>query len=140
MLGNHAFGDLPFLEILDLASNNISSVRRRSFQGLSNLQELDLSHNKIESLAVELFSNLKKLRSLKINYNQIRGLPRDVFLNTRIEHLDLSNNLVSIWPVNSFSVGRFERAENKNIFISEKFRLFLLTGRRLHASLGSFRL
>lgn len=114
VLGNHAFGDLPFLEILHLASNNISSVRRRSFQGLPNLQELDLSHNKIDSLAVELFSNLRMLRSLKINYNLLKGLPRDVFLNTRMEHLDLSNNLVSIWPVNSFSVGRFERAANIN--------------------------
>lgn len=144
VLGNHAFGDLPFLEILHLASNNISSVRRRSFQGLPNLQELDLSHNKIDSLAVELFSNLNMLRSLKINYNQLKGLPRDVFLNTRIEHLDLSNNLVSIWPVNSLSVGRLERAANINKKSFETFhqtcRCSLFPGRWFHASLGSFRL
>ncbi|CRL02651.1 CLUMA_CG015766, isoform A [Clunio marinus] len=103
LLGNHAFGDLPLLEILNLAFNNITSLRRRSFQGLSNLQELDLSYNKIESLQVEQFFNLKKLRYLKLNNNNIRSLPRDVFLNTRIEYLDLSNNYISIWPVNSFS-------------------------------------
>jgi Leucine-rich repeat (LRR) protein len=102
-LGNHAFGDMPFLEILNLARNNISSTRRRSFQGLNNLQELDLSHNRIELLQVEQFSNLNKLRYLKLNNNQLKGLPRDVFLNTRIEFLDLSHNYISIWPVNSFS-------------------------------------
>jgi Leucine-rich repeat (LRR) protein len=37
-LGNHAFGDLPILEVLNLARNNISLLRRRSFQGLDNLQ------------------------------------------------------------------------------------------------------
>lgn len=37
-LNNHAFGDLQILEILNLAHNNISQVRRRCFQGLSNLQ------------------------------------------------------------------------------------------------------
>lgn len=104
VLGNHAFGDLPLLEILNLARNNITSLRRRCFQGLTNMQELDLSHNRIESLQVEQFSNLKKLRYLKLNNNQLKGLPRDVFLNTRLEFLDLSHNLISIWPVNSFSV------------------------------------
>lgn len=102
-LGNHAFGDLPFLEILNLAHNNITAVRRRSFQGLTNLQELDVSNNRIETLNVEQFSNLKKLRFLKLNDNHVKGLPRDVFLNTRIEFLDLSHNYISIWPVNSFS-------------------------------------
>lgn len=104
VLGNHAFGDLPLLEILNLAHNNITALRRRSFQGLTNLQELDLSSNRIESLQVEQFSNLKRLRYLKLNSNHIKGLPRDVFLNTRLEFLDLSNNFISIWPVNSFSV------------------------------------
>jgi Leucine-rich repeat (LRR) protein len=104
VLGNHAFGDLPLLEILNVAHNNITSLRRRSFQGLPNLQELDLSHNRIDSLQVEQFSNLKKLRYLKLNGNHIKGLPRDVFLNTRIEFLDLSHNMIPIWPVNAFSV------------------------------------
>lgn len=102
-LGNHAFGDLPYLEILNLARNNISSLRKRSFQGLPNLQELDLGHNQLDLLQVEQFSNLNKLRYLKLNNNQLRGLPRDAFLNTRIEYLDLSNNYISIWPVNTFS-------------------------------------
>ncbi|XP_062706182.1 chaoptin isoform X2 [Aedes albopictus] len=102
-LQNHAFGDLQILEILNLAHNNISSLRRRSFAGLVNLQEFDLSHNKIEVLQIEQFSPLKKLRLLKLNNNRLRAVPRDAFLNTRIEFLDLSNNLFAAWQATAFA-------------------------------------
>ncbi|XP_055540161.1 chaoptin [Wyeomyia smithii] len=102
-LGNHAFGDLQILEILNLANNNISSLRRRSFAGLVNLQEFDLSDNKIEVLQIEQFSPLKKLRLLKLSNNRLRAVPRDAFLNTRIEYLDLSNNLFSAWQATAFA-------------------------------------
>lgn len=102
-LNNHAFGDLQLLEILNLSKNNLTTLRRRCFQGLNNLQELDIGHNRIDILQVEQFSNLKKLRVLKMNNNRLKALPRDVFLNTRIESLDLSGNLIMSWPVNSFS-------------------------------------
>lgn len=102
-LNNHAMGDLPVLEILNLSFNNISILRRRSFQGLMNLLHLDLSHNDIENLQIEQFSNLIRLRYLRLNENRIKALPRDVFMNTRIEFLDLSNNFLNVWPVNSFS-------------------------------------
>ncbi|EAT47663.2 AAEL001240-PA, partial [Aedes aegypti] len=102
-LQNHAFGDLQILEVLNLAHNNISSLRRRSFAGLVNLQEFDLSHNKIEVLQIEQFSPLKKLRLLKLNNNRLRAVPRDAFLNTRIEFLDLSNNLFAAWQATAFA-------------------------------------
>ncbi|XP_053695607.1 chaoptin [Sabethes cyaneus] len=102
-LGNHAFGDLQILEILNLAHNNISSLRRRSFSGLVNLQEFDLSDNKIEVLQIEQFSPLKKLRLLKLSNNRLRAVPRDAFLNTRIEYLDLSNNLFAAWQATAFA-------------------------------------
>ncbi|XP_038113193.1 chaoptin [Culex quinquefasciatus] len=102
-LGNHAFGDLEILEILNLAHNNVSSLRRRSFAGLVNLQEFDLSHNKLEVLQIEQFSPLKKLRLLKLNNNRLRAVPRDAFLNTRIEYLDLSNNLFAAWQATAFA-------------------------------------
>lgn len=103
VLGNHALGDLPFLEVLNLAHNRITAMRRQSFQGLMNLQELDLSHNAIETIQIEQFSNLLQLRYLRLNNNQIKALPRELFLNTRIEFLDLSNNYLTVWPINSFS-------------------------------------
>ncbi|XP_037881845.1 chaoptin isoform X2 [Glossina fuscipes] len=102
-LGNHAFGDLEFLEILNLSYNNITSLRRRSFQGLNSLQELDLSYNGLDQLQVEQFSNLRKLRILKIRSNKLRALPREVFMNTRLEYLDISDNQLTVWPVPAFS-------------------------------------
>ena len=89
--------------MLNLAHNNITSLRRRSFQGLPNLQEFDLSNNRIEVLQIEQFSMLKKLRYLKLNNNRLRALPRDAFLNTRIEFLDLSHNQFTVWPSGSFA-------------------------------------
>lgn len=103
MLNNHAFGDLEFLEILDLAHNNLSQIRRRAFQGLNNLQRLDISHNHIEQLQPDQFSNLRKLRVLNLAHNKLRSLPREIFLNTRVEYLDLSHNYLSMWPVTAFS-------------------------------------
>ncbi|CAD7085443.1 unnamed protein product [Hermetia illucens] len=103
VLGNHAFGDLEFLETLNLSNNNITSLRRRSFQGLTHLQELDISFNKLQQLQVEQFSNLKKLRVLNLRNNKIRAFPREVFLNTRLEFLDISNNFLAVWPVSAFS-------------------------------------
>lgn len=102
-LGNHAFGDLEFLEVLNLSFNNISSLRRRSFQGLNSLQELDLSYNRLDQLQVEQFSNLRKLRILRIHNNNLRALPREVFMNTRLEYLDISNNYLTVWPVPAFT-------------------------------------
>ncbi|XP_058450252.1 chaoptin [Malaya genurostris] len=102
-LGNHAFGDLQILEILNLANNNISSLRRRSFAGLVNLQEFDMSNNKLEVLQIEQFSPLKKLRLLRLANNRLRAVPRDAFLNTRIEYLDLSNNLFAAWQATAFA-------------------------------------
>lgn len=103
VLGNHALGDFPVLEVLNMAHNRISTMRRQSFQGLMNLQELDLGHNQIETIQIEQFSNLLQLRYLRLDNNQIKALPRELFLNTRIEFLDLSNNFLTVWPVNSFS-------------------------------------
>ncbi|XP_055848500.1 chaoptin isoform X1 [Episyrphus balteatus] len=102
-LGNHAFGDLEFLEVLNLSYNNISSLRRRSFQGLNSLQELDLSNNRLDQLQVEQFSNLRKLRILRIRNNHLRALPREVFMNTRLEYLDISHNFLTVWPVPAFT-------------------------------------
>lgn len=95
---SNAFEQLDLLEILALSHNNITSLRRRSFHGLKRLQKLDLSHNLIEQLQVEQFANLNKLRVLNLRHNQIRTILRDTFLNTRIEYLDVSENMLSTWP------------------------------------------
>ncbi|CAG4980025.1 unnamed protein product [Colias eurytheme] len=100
---SEAFGQSAFLEILDLHKNSISIIKRKTFSDLVSLQILDLSFNAISQLSVEQFYNLRKLRYLKMDHNNIRLLPRDVFKNTIIEHLDLSFNEISLFPVTALS-------------------------------------
>ncbi|XP_072932049.1 uncharacterized protein [Epargyreus clarus] len=102
-ISNDVFGESAFLEILDLHKNSISIIKRKSFTDLISLQILDISYNAIPQLSVEQFCNLSKLRYLKMDHNNIKLLPRDIFKNTIIEHLDLSYNDISLFPVTAFS-------------------------------------
>lgn len=102
-ISNEAFGEALHLEILDLHRNNLNIIKRKSFNNLNSLQILDLSYNVISQLAVEQFYNLNKLRYLKMDHNNLRLLPRDVFKNTMIEHLDLSYNEISLFPLTALS-------------------------------------
>ncbi|XP_053608070.1 chaoptin-like [Plodia interpunctella] len=141
-VSSEAFGDAIHLEILDLHKNGINTLRRKSFSELVSLQILDLSYNVISQLSVEQFYNLNKLRYLKLEHNSIRLLPRDVFKNTIIEHLDLSYNDISLFPVTALSqIGftlRFLDLSNNrieyldsNIFRNTQFLLNLNLGNNL---------
>ncbi|XP_059045287.1 chaoptin-like [Achroia grisella] len=158
-ISSEAFGDAINLEILDLHKNNINTVKRKSFSDLLSLQILDLSFNVISQLSVEQFYNLNKLRYLKLDHNNIRLLPRDVFKNTIIEHLDLSYNDISLFPVTAlsqigFTLRYLDLSNNhieyldSNIFRNTQFLLNLNLGSNLltvlsdntFSSLGGLRL
>lgn len=116
-IDNYSFGNLPKLQILSLNYNNISLVKRRTFSELSSLQILDLSHNKMAQLSIEQFSNMRRLRHLRLDSNELRALPRDCFKNTVLEHLDLSDNQLAIFPSSAlahvgFTLRRLELARN----------------------------
>ncbi|KPJ08169.1 Chaoptin [Papilio machaon] len=133
---NDVFGESLFLEILDVHKNKISVIKRKAFTRLKSLQILDFSYNGVTQLSVEQFCNLSKLKYLKMDHNNLRLLPRDVFKNTRIEHLDISYNEISLFPVTALSqVGftlryldlshnRIEYLDN-NIFRNTQFLLSL---------------
>ncbi|KAJ8727803.1 hypothetical protein PYW08_016188 [Mythimna loreyi] len=117
-IDNFAFGALPQLEILILHHNNISAVKRRAFGEVSVLQILDLSHNRLAQLAAEQFSNMRRLRHLRLAANELRALPRDAFRNTVLEHLDLQDNQLSVFPGSAlaqvgFTLRRLELARNR---------------------------
>lgn len=117
-IDNFAFGTLPKLEILILHHNNISVVKRRAFGEVSVLQILDLSHNRLAQLSVEQFYNMRRLRHLRLDANELRALPRDAFKNTVLEHLDLSDNQLSMFPSSAltqvgFTLRRLELARNR---------------------------
>lgn len=136
---SEAFGEAVNLEILDLHNNNIHTVKRKSFNDLISLQILDLSYNYISQLSVEQFYNLNKLRYIKINHNNLRLLPRDIFKNTIIEHLDMSSNDISLFPVTAlsqigFTLRYLDLSHNRieyldsNIFRNTQFLLSLNLG------------
>ncbi|CAH0578967.1 unnamed protein product [Chrysodeixis includens] len=117
-IDNLAFSSLSKLEILILHNNNISAVKRRAFGELSSLQILDLSRNRLAQLSVEQFHNMRRLRHLRLAGNELRALPRDVFKNTVLEHLDLSDNQIAIFPSSAlaqvgFTLRRLELARNR---------------------------
>ncbi|CAK1596122.1 unnamed protein product [Parnassius mnemosyne] len=155
---NEVFGESLSLEILDLHKNKISIIKRKAFTHLLSLQILDFSYNVISQLSVEQFCNLSRLKYLKMDHNHLRLLPRDVFKNTIIEHLDISYNEISLFPVTALSqIGftlrfldlshnRIEYLDN-NIFRNTQFLLSLNLGHNLltilsdntFSSLGSLR-
>lgn len=102
-IDNLTFSALSYLEILSLRNNNISAMKRRAFMELGALQFLDLSRNRLEQLSVEQFHNMRRLRHLRLDQNLLRSLPRDCFKNTVLEHLELSNNQIYIFPSSSLA-------------------------------------
>ncbi|KAL0892982.1 hypothetical protein ABMA27_014650 [Loxostege sticticalis] len=141
-ISSEAFGESVYLEILDLHKNSINTIKRKSFSDLISVQILDLSFNIISQMSVEQFCNLNKLRYLKLHHNNIRLLPRDVFKNTIIEHLDLSHNEISLFPVTAlsqigFTLRYLDLSHNRieyldsNIFRNTQFLLNLNLGHNL---------
>lgn len=97
-LDEEAFGVLGNLEVVTLEHNEIVRLRKRAFAGLHRLQILDLSHNHIEQLHMEQFKHLSNLRVIDLSYNHLRSIPRDAFQNTKLERIDLSNNMFLVMP------------------------------------------
>ncbi|KAM3956959.1 uncharacterized protein ACR2FA_009082 [Aphomia sociella] len=117
-IDNFSFGSLPKLDILILNNNKISAVKKKALANMLSLQVLDLSHNKLTQLSAEQFQNMQRLRHLRLDANEIRSLPRDSFKNTVLEHLDLSNNQITIFPSSAlthvgFTLRRLELAYNQ---------------------------
>ncbi|XP_067857598.1 leucine-rich repeat LGI family member 2a [Heptranchias perlo] len=87
------FSNLPFLQLLLLNSNSVTSIRDDAFAGLPHLEYLFIESNKIESISKHAFRGLRDLIHLSLASSRIRSLPRDVFidLDSLIE-LDLRGN------------------------------------------------
>lgn len=88
------FSSLPFLQLLLLNSDSVTSINSDAFAELPHLEYLFIESNKIESISRHAFRGLKNLIHLSLANNGIRSLPRDVFidLDSLIE-LDLRGNM-----------------------------------------------
>ncbi|CAH0713109.1 unnamed protein product, partial [Brenthis ino] len=79
---------------LSLAHNLIEEVPGGTFDELTSLVELDLSYNLITELSEEPFLNLTNLHILKLNNNNIKDINGAMNNLTNLRHLYLSHNQI----------------------------------------------
>lgn len=90
------------LTVLDLANNNIMSIKDSIFKNLQNMKVLILSYNDLDLIHPDTFKGLylearllplRSLKELRLDHNQLHTLNKDTFEHTTdIEILDLSHN------------------------------------------------
>uniref|UniRef100_A0A1B0CD26 Putative membrane glycoprotein lig-1 n=1 Tax=Lutzomyia longipalpis TaxID=7200 RepID=A0A1B0CD26_LUTLO len=95
-LGENAaklIGNATELRELKLNKNRLRRIPH--FTGLTHLTALSVSHNRIEVLEVEALEKLPKLQHLDISRNLLTVLPKNIFPpNCRIRSLNLNYNVI----------------------------------------------
>ena len=87
------FAGLTGLTLLNLQSNELTTLPADIFSGLSALTILDLRLNEITTLPADIFSGLSALTELRLGNNQLSTLPTGLFAGlTALTELNLSNN------------------------------------------------
>ncbi|KAH9543506.1 hypothetical protein CY35_13G068700 [Sphagnum magellanicum] len=100
-------GNLPYLQYLELYSNNISGVIPPELGNLTQLVSLDLYLNNFSGSIPDTLGQLLELRFLRLNNNSLNGsIPFQLTNIAGLQVLDLSfNNLSGDVPTNgSFSL------------------------------------
>ena len=92
-LPKEVFSGLSNLETLYLNFNELTTIRKEAFSGLSKLTILSLSHNDLTELPKEVFSGLSNLKKLQLGHNDLTELPKKVFSGlSRLRYLYLAQN------------------------------------------------
>jgi len=87
------FGNLIYLEYLDLGANDIAGTIPASFGNLSSLKYLMLSSNNLTGSIPSTFGNLTSLETVFINFNQLSGsIPSSIGNLTELKTLALRSN------------------------------------------------
>ncbi|GLV37748.1 uncharacterized protein CBL_06551 [Carabus blaptoides fortunei] len=96
---------------IDLAINQLTTLNKGAFHGLTHLTELDLFDNRIDFLPEPIFEDLDSLSNLRLHKNSLDELSKDIFLKLRnLKSLDLSQN-----SIKSLSGGLFRGNMKINI-------------------------
>ncbi|XP_012657380.1 immunoglobulin superfamily containing leucine-rich repeat protein [Otolemur garnettii] len=99
-----AFVEVPLLQSLWLAHNEIRMVAAGALAPLSHLKSLDLSHNLISEFAWSNLHNLSALQLLKMDSNKLTFIPRDAFRSLRaLRSLQLNHNHLHTLAEGTFS-------------------------------------
>ncbi|XP_035676716.1 leucine-rich repeats and immunoglobulin-like domains protein 3 isoform X1 [Branchiostoma floridae] len=92
-----------WVQILELQSNQISTIPEDAFSGLDNLQQLDLSNNQLRILNASVFRDLKGLRELKIDHNHLTEFLNVGAFSPNLTVLSLQHNQISSLPAGVLS-------------------------------------
>jgi Leucine-rich repeat (LRR) protein len=87
------FGALEQLESLQLWDNNITELHNYTLRGLVALKVLDLSSNNIQVVSEDTFEELKVLSRLNLGHNNLHWIPPNLFKPVRIiESIKMNDN------------------------------------------------
>ncbi|KER33489.1 hypothetical protein T265_00605 [Opisthorchis viverrini] len=90
-------------EKLILVGNEIESLNRSSFEGLSNLKTLVISNNRIRSIEPRTFEQLVSLRRLRLSRNELKSLSREVLSGlSQLQRIDLRHNKLTCLDADLF--------------------------------------
>jgi Leucine-rich repeat (LRR) protein len=91
------------LQQLDLSNNQLASLPKKIFHGLTGLVELNLSDNRLIFLPEDLIEGMRELRRLSFDNNHLTSLPKIFFRGPRgLQLLYLSNNQLTTLPKELF--------------------------------------
>lgn len=80
---------------LDVSNNEIKTIVKTAFIGLSRLTHLYLENNRIEAILLETFDPLVKLIKLRLNKNHIKRIESTLFHNNReLSILHMNDNKI----------------------------------------------
>eukprot|EP00903_Cladosiphon_okamuranus_P017731 g16324.t2 len=89
--------------LLQLGSNDLTSLPSGVFDSLTELQFLNLSNNGLTSLPSGVFDSLTALKSLLLNDNDLMSIPSGVFDSlTALEFLEMSSTDLTTLPSGIF--------------------------------------
>ncbi|XP_052861197.1 uncharacterized protein LOC128268202 isoform X2 [Anopheles cruzii] len=113
-LADNTFKTMPQLTRLNLAWNNLQTIRPAVMAHLSKLMDLDLSNNMITELDEKTFQSNRNLNALNLSGNQISALASKLFHPLQyLSDLDISDcDLRTIWEDSSEKAKREEVLPN----------------------------
>ncbi|XP_040935949.1 receptor-like protein EIX2 [Gossypium hirsutum] len=90
------FGNISFLEVLDLTSSHLNSSIPNSLYGLNRLQFLSLSDNELQGTISSAIGNLSSVThlDLSLNYMLEGRLPTSLEYLCKLKEMDLSYNKI----------------------------------------------
>ncbi|XP_017559005.1 leucine-rich repeat-containing G-protein coupled receptor 4 [Pygocentrus nattereri] len=96
----NVFKNLPYLEELRLAGNDLVFIHPEALSGLYQLKVLMLQNNQLKTVPSAALKNLHALQSLRLDANHITVVPGDSFEGLQqLRHLWLDDNSLTEVPV-----------------------------------------